>query len=91
MMTSIEQSLADYLGGYTRNNPANRAHIVNYQDWQRMARLFIVTRLVIKCPRCRALNVLKAESLPPERRRASSIERMPDGRLQESEGAGPLR
>ncbi|HFZ1921798.1 MULTISPECIES: hypothetical protein [Pseudomonadota] len=39
MMTSIEQSLADYLGGYTRNNPANRAHIVNYQDWQRMARL----------------------------------------------------
>ncbi|ELQ8315408.1 MULTISPECIES: Com family DNA-binding transcriptional regulator [Pseudomonadota] len=51
----------------------------------------VFTRLVIKCPRCRALNVLKAESLPPERRRASSIERMPDGRLQESEGAGPLR
>lgn len=39
MMTPIEQSLTDYLGGYTRNNPACRAHIMSYLDWQRMARL----------------------------------------------------
>ncbi|MDR3370730.1 Com family DNA-binding transcriptional regulator [Rhodoferax sp.] len=29
-------------------------------------------RLQIKCPRCRALNDLRAESLQPERPRASS-------------------
>jgi hypothetical protein len=37
--TPIEQSLTDYLTGYTRNNPAARAHIINYPDWQRTARL----------------------------------------------------
>ncbi|GHU08186.1 hypothetical protein FACS1894158_17270 [Betaproteobacteria bacterium] len=35
---NIEQNLSDYLGGYTRRSPANRAHIINYPDWQRMAR-----------------------------------------------------
>ncbi|MGI0658080.1 Com family DNA-binding transcriptional regulator [Pseudomonas aeruginosa] len=49
------------------------------------------TRLVIKCPRCRALNVLKAESLPPERHRASSPERLPDGSLHDRGGAIPPR
>ncbi|WP_073652156.1 hypothetical protein [Pseudomonas aeruginosa] len=39
MMTPIEQSLTDYLGGYTRNNPASRAHVMSYPDWQQMARL----------------------------------------------------
>lgn len=39
MMTPIEQSLADFLSGYTRTHPASRAHIINYPDWQRMARL----------------------------------------------------
>ena len=38
-MTQIEQRLTDYLGGYTRNNPAARAHVINYSDWQRMAML----------------------------------------------------
>lgn len=38
-MTQIEQNLMDYLSGYTRNNPAARAHVIGYQDWQRMARL----------------------------------------------------
>ncbi|MBG7114745.1 hypothetical protein GHU20_13675 [Pseudomonas aeruginosa] len=35
----IEQRLADYLSGYVRNSPANLAHVIDYQDWQRMARL----------------------------------------------------
>ena len=39
MMTPIEQSLTEYLGGYTRNNPASRAHVIGYPDWQRMAKL----------------------------------------------------
>lgn len=37
--TAIEQSLTEYLGGYTRRSPANRAHVIAYPDWQRMARL----------------------------------------------------
>jgi hypothetical protein len=37
--TPIEQGLTAYLGGYTRNNPTVRAHIIDYPDWQRMARL----------------------------------------------------
>lgn len=36
---SIERNLKDYLEGYIRNNPSNQAHVVNYQDWRRMARL----------------------------------------------------
>lgn len=39
MKTAIEQSLADYLGGYTRNNPEGLAHLVSYPNWQLMARL----------------------------------------------------
>ncbi|CUA99405.1 hypothetical protein Ga0061062_108123 [Comamonas thiooxydans] len=38
-MTSIEQSLTDYLNGYTRNNPAGREHVINYPDWSHMAKL----------------------------------------------------
>jgi|AntDeeMinimDraft_6_1070357.scaffolds.fasta_scaffold22927_2 Lon protease-like protein len=34
----IEQRLTDYLSGYVRNSPANLAHVIEYQDWQRMAR-----------------------------------------------------
>ncbi|MFY2610858.1 DUF6900 domain-containing protein [Achromobacter xylosoxidans] len=35
----IERSLTDYLSGYTRNNPAARAHVIAYADWPRMARV----------------------------------------------------
>jgi hypothetical protein len=38
-MTRTEQTLTDYLGGYIRNSPANREHVINYPDWPRMARL----------------------------------------------------
>lgn len=38
-MTNIEQSLTDYLNGYTRNNPAGREYVINYPDWSRMAKL----------------------------------------------------
>lgn len=37
--TLIEQNLTDYLSGYTRKNPAARAHVIAYPDWQRMARV----------------------------------------------------
>ncbi|MDG9928558.1 MULTISPECIES: hypothetical protein [unclassified Pseudomonas] len=39
MKTTIEQSLADYLTGYTRNNPAGRDHLISYSNWQTMAQL----------------------------------------------------
>lgn len=57
MKTAIEQSLADYLGGYTRNSPANREHVINYPDWQRMARLELDRRA------SRLLSVLPEEEL----------------------------
>lgn len=38
-MTTIEKSLSDYLGGYTRSTPAARDHLINYPDWQRMAKI----------------------------------------------------
>ncbi|MCL2076041.1 MAG: hypothetical protein FWH15_06335 [Betaproteobacteria bacterium] len=37
-MSKTEQRLLDYLAGYTRNNPNNLAHVIEYPDWQRMAR-----------------------------------------------------
>jgi hypothetical protein len=36
--TPIEQSLTDYLTGYLRNNPARRERLLEFSDWQRMAR-----------------------------------------------------
>lgn len=36
-------------------------------------------RLVIKCPRCGALNALRAKSPQPERQRASLRKETPDG------------
>jgi phage FluMu protein Com len=44
------------------------------------------TRLVIKCPRCRAVNALRAERPTPERHGASSQKRTSDGDSEESEG-----
>lgn len=57
MKTAIEQSLTDYLGGYTRNNPANLAHVINYPDWQRMAALELDRRA------SRLLSMLPEEEL----------------------------
>lgn len=42
-------------------------------------------RINIKCPRCGALNVLRAESPAPERHRASTPKRLTDGIAQKKQ------
>ena len=39
MAKQIEQNLTNYLAGFVKNSPDNIELVLQYQDWQRMARL----------------------------------------------------
>ena len=57
MTTDIERILTDYLSGFVRNRPANRALLLHYQDWQRMAKQELDRRS------CRLLELLPDDVL----------------------------
>lgn len=39
MAKQIEQNLTNYLAGFVKNSPDNMELVLQYPDWQRMARL----------------------------------------------------
>ncbi len=38
-MSSTAENIADYLSGYTRNNPAGRELVETYPEWARLAQM----------------------------------------------------
>ena len=44
MAKQIEQNLTNYLAGFVKNSPDNMELVLQYPDWQRMARLALDRR-----------------------------------------------